>query len=168
MYYSLVKSPLGWLGVVAGPKGVHALYHAKKKTQNKARFRRALEAQFPGVVEKNNRLTQTARSFLQAYFKQTKAPLPSLDLTGQSSFEKRVLKSVQKIPSGEVRSYAWLAREIGSPEGARACGLALRQNPFPLFVPCHRIVRKTGALGGFSWGKGIKKRLIQLEQRGFC
>ena len=79
-------------------------------------------------------------------------------------FEIRVYRQVRTIPWGETRSYKWVARRLGSPNSARAVGQALRRNPFPLIVPCHRVVRKDGAIGGFSGGKRLKKRLLELEK----
>ena len=81
-----------------------------------------------------------------------------------TSFEKEVYKCVMKIPLGEVRSYKWVAEKIGKPNACRAVGRALHKNPFPLIIPCHRVVKNDGSLGGYSWGEGTKKNLINLEK----
>jgi methylated-DNA-[protein]-cysteine S-methyltransferase len=75
---------------------------------------------------------------------------------------KRVLLQVKKIPYAEVRTYKWVARKIGT-RGYRAVGRILSLNPFPIIIPCHRVVRTDGGLGGFSAGIELKKRLLEIE-----
>ncbi len=80
-------------------------------------------------------------------------------------FERAVLKAALEIPFGETRTYAWVARQIGKPGAARAVGQALRKNPFPLIIPCHRVIRSDGALGKYAGrDDGRKKKLIGLER----
>ena len=85
--------------------------------------------------------------------------------TGFTEFEKKVLKCVLTIPLGEVRTYKWVAKKIGNPKAYRAVGNVLNKNPFPLIIPCHRVVKASGSTGGFSSGKANKKRLINLEKK---
>lgn len=80
-----------------------------------------------------------------------------------SSFELNVWKKVRSIPFGETRTYGWLAREIGRPSCQRAVGQALKRNPLPIVIPCHRIVGRGGALCGYSLGLELKRRLLMLE-----
>ncbi len=82
-----------------------------------------------------------------------------------TEFEKKVLRAVMDIPLGEVRSYAWVACKIGKPKAVRAVGRALHKNPFPLLIPCHRVIRANGAWGGFAWGVVQKKKLLNLERQ---
>ena len=90
----------------------------------------------------------------------------SLKLSGHTDFHRDVWRVAAEIPYGEVRTYGWVAARLGRPKTARAVGGALAQNPFPLVVPCHRVVRTDGSLGGFSAGLEWKKALLQLE--GTC
>jgi O-6-methylguanine DNA methyltransferase len=85
-----------------------------------------------------------------------------VDLENRSAFERATLQCVRQIPRGSVATYSELATKLGSPRAARAVGNALRRNPVPLFVPCHRVVGVSG-LGGFSWGLDTKRKLLQLE-----
>lgn len=78
-------------------------------------------------------------------------------------FAKKVYKAVLRIPLGQVRSYQWVARKIGQPKAARAVGQALKSNPWPLIIPCHRVVGEGGKLGGYSSGVNKKKALLDLE-----
>lgn len=89
--------------------------------------------------------------------------LPPLDWSGATGFQRRVWAALLKIPRGEVRSYAQIARQIGSPGAARAVGAACGANPIPLLVPCHRVVAARGGLGGFSAGLAWKVRLLTRE-----
>ena len=87
-----------------------------------------------------------------------------LDLRGGTPFQRAVWRVLRRIPRGQTRSYAWVARQIGRPRATRAVGAACRANPVPLIVPCHRVVASDGSLGGFSAGRDWKRRLLSLEQ----
>lgn len=87
----------------------------------------------------------------------------ALDLPQASAFELKVYRILQKVGYGQVQTYGWLAERVGSPAGARAVGAALSKNPVPLIVPCHRIVRSDGSLGGFSAAGGTKLKQWMLE-----
>lgn len=82
------------------------------------------------------------------------------DLSGLGDFERDVLTMTMQIPRGEVRTYAWVAREIGRPRAVRAVGTALGGNPIPYLIPCHRVVRSDGTLGEYSGGGTEAKRVI--------
>jgi methylated-DNA-[protein]-cysteine S-methyltransferase len=81
-----------------------------------------------------------------------------------TDFERRVLKEILKIPMGKTRSYSWLAKRLGKPKAIRAVGRALRNNPLPFIIPCHRIIRKDGSVGGYLFGERFKKKLLDLER----
>ena len=86
----------------------------------------------------------------------------SLDLSGATGFQRRVWGVVAAIPYGETRTYSWVAQQVGG--SPRAVGQALARNPYPLLIPCHRVVAKKG-LGGFtgSGGQDLKRSLLELE-----
>lgn len=81
-------------------------------------------------------------------------------------FEASVLKATLEIPFGETRTYSWIAKRIGKPGAVRAVGSALRKNPWPVTIPCHRVIKADGSLGKYA-GKddGRKKELIELEKK---
>ena len=79
-------------------------------------------------------------------------------------FTKKVYSVVVKIPLGQVRSYKWVAQEAGFPGAYRAVGTVLKKNPYPLIIPCHRVVKSDLSLGGYAGGKRNKKMLIKLEK----
>ncbi len=85
-----------------------------------------------------------------------------LKMDNYSSFFMRIWTLTQEIPYGELRSYKWLSEKAGT-KGYRAVGAALAHNPFPILVPCHRVIKKNGDLGGYSAGLKIKKKLLEIE-----
>jgi len=87
-----------------------------------------------------------------------------LHLKKLSDFAANVLKQTCKIPRGKVTTYSKLAAKTGRPLAARAVGTALANNPFPLIIPCHRVVRADGSLGGFGGGSKMKKELLAKEE----
>lgn len=88
------------------------------------------------------------------------------DLSGLPGFTRAVLRITARIPYGQVRSYRWIAERLGRPEASRAVGNALARNPLPIIIPCHRVTRSDGTLGGYALGLGWKKRLLKLERDG--
>jgi len=79
-------------------------------------------------------------------------------------FEAKVYKAVLNIPLGQVRSYKWVAKKAGSPAAVRAVGQALKRNPYPLIIPCHRVIRSDNKVGGYAFGLKQKKLLLRLEK----
>jgi len=82
-----------------------------------------------------------------------------------NAFAKKVYKVVLTIPLGEVRTYKWVAKKIGHPKAYRAVGQALKSNPYPLIIPCHRVIASSGRLGGYAWGGKNKRMLLDLERQ---
>jgi len=80
-----------------------------------------------------------------------------------TEFEKKVYLAVSKIPSGEVRSYKWVASKIGRPKAYRAVGNALNKNPYAGKVPCHRVIKSDGSIGGFAKGIRCKRQMLKKE-----
>jgi O-6-methylguanine DNA methyltransferase len=87
-----------------------------------------------------------------------------VDLSAVAPFQRSVLDATATIPFGEVRSYRWIAERIGSSRAVRAVGTALGQNPVSIVVPCHRVLRTDGSLGGYALGLELKTRLLGLER----
>jgi methylated-DNA-[protein]-cysteine S-methyltransferase len=104
---------------------------------------------------------------IQVYFEGTpvETPWELLDLSGLTPLQRTVLKAVAGVPYGEVRSYSQIAQQIECSKACRFVGTTLSRNPFPIFIPCHRIVRADGSLGGFSSGTDLKQRMLLLEKQ---
>jgi len=113
-------------------------------------------------VEVKNTLTDYFRG------KQVDLMFP-IDLTLRkcTQFQRDVWETTFRIPYGQLRNYGWIADQIGRPQAARAVGQALGANRLPIVVPCHRVVRSDGSLGGFSGGLHWKEELIKLEKAVF-
>ncbi|HON86507.1 MAG TPA: methylated-DNA--[protein]-cysteine S-methyltransferase [Syntrophorhabdaceae bacterium] len=90
-----------------------------------------------------------------------------VDLSDLPQWTRKVLMEVKKIPYGEVKTYNWIAKKLGYKNGARAVGQALKINPIPIIIPCHRVIRQDGSIGGFSLGVQLKKRLLSMEGMEF-
>ncbi|MCX7765474.1 MAG: methylated-DNA--[protein]-cysteine S-methyltransferase [Candidatus Sumerlaeia bacterium] len=101
---------------------------------------------------------------LLAYFNgENKEFSVPLDVSEYSPYLQKVWRTTMTIPYGQIRSYAWVAMKAGSPQSVRAVGQAMRLNPVPPIIPCHRVIRTDGSLGGYSAGLHWKIKLLELE-----
>ncbi len=105
------------------------------------------------------------KDFLEAYcLKQQKRSSIELNLSGLPPFTQRALQAIEDLPFGEATDYSGVAARCGSPKAYRAAGSACGRNPFPLLIPCHRVLAAQGKLGGFSiGGLDVKRRLLDFE-----
>ena len=88
-----------------------------------------------------------------------------ISMIGLTNFQQSVLVATTKIPYGALRSYQAIAVTIGRPRAYRAVGSALAKNPFPILIPCHRVIRSDNSIGQFGGGTALKQRLIELEAK---
>ena len=152
-------SPLGEVYAAVGEKGVRLVGRAASPDEfarrHRERFGRLLSWGADGA-------TRELAGRMAAAFAGEKVEVPA-DLSGTTPFQRRVLEVVAGIPHGEVRPYAWVAREAGSPRASRAVGTVMANNPVPLLVPCHRVVRNDGTTGNYAFGAEKKVGLLQGE-----
>lgn len=129
---------------------------------------RKIRTLFPDAVPDRRGQAQIGKR-IQSYLAGSEVDfrLENLDFVGLKGFSRRVLTATGKIPRGNVMTYGRLAASVGVPSGARAVGNAMAGNPFPLVIPCHRVVRRDGSLGGFGGGPEMKKTLLELEGVAF-
>jgi O-6-methylguanine DNA methyltransferase len=139
--YTTIDSDLGPLFVAFNREGISAVMRADSPAAFEAYFR----ARFGRPIRQAAQPPRTLKRF---------------DLRGLSEFERAVLCKALEIPRGEVRTYAWIAREIGRPAAVRAVGSALAKNPVPVLIPCHRVVRSDGHIGNYALGGRDAKRAI--------
>ncbi|MDQ6932770.1 MAG: methylated-DNA--[protein]-cysteine S-methyltransferase [Candidatus Eremiobacteraeota bacterium] len=100
---------------------------------------------------------------IELFFQTGRLDSEHVDISDLTPFEQAVLRAAAQIPRGQVRSYAWLARQVGHPKAARAVGQVMAKNPLPLLFPCHRVVDSSGALHNYGYGIDMKARLLKLE-----
>jgi methylated-DNA-[protein]-cysteine S-methyltransferase len=125
--------------------------------------RKALLKQYPQAVESAKPFAKL-RSLLDQYFRGKRVDFDvPFDLSDTTEFTRRVLLVVKHIPFGAATSYGAISLMLGYPAAARAVGQAVGRNPIPIVIPCHRVLRGDGELGGFGLGVGLKKRLLALE-----
>lgn len=158
-------TPFGPMHVAATDRGLARL--SWQQPDDDA-FVGELEDRFPDrvVVRRPEALAAIERQ-LREYFAGERASfdLP-VDLGELSPFQRRVLEAARRLDHGQVVPYAELARRIGRPKAYRAVGNALGKNPVAIVVPCHRVVRSDGGLGGYGGGVEYKEALLRLEGRG--
>jgi methylated-DNA-[protein]-cysteine S-methyltransferase len=160
--YAFEPSPLGDLFVATTRRGLLEIGYQESGLD--FYLERIAERVSPRIVESPGRLDEVRRQ-LDEYFagKRTEFQLPlDWSLTRQG-FGRRVLDSTARIPYGEARTYRDVATEAGSPKAVRAAGNALHHNPVPIVVPCHRVVRTGGEIGGYGGGPERKQELLRLE-----
>src|SRR5215210_6629923 len=152
-------SPLGEIYVGASEKGVRLLGRAASPDEFARRYRERFGRLLSwGTDQRTYRLAERMAAALAG----AKVEVPA-DLSGATPFQRRVLEVVKGIPRGEVRPYAWVAREAGSPKASRAVGSVMANNPVPLVVPCHRVVRNDGTTGQYAFGAEEKVGLLEGE-----
>ncbi|WP_420422129.1 methylated-DNA--[protein]-cysteine S-methyltransferase [Simkania sp.] len=102
--------------------------------------------------------------WIQAYLKKQEPPPLPLDLSNLSTFTRKGLRAIQKISFGSTASYQDVARSVGDSNAARAIGNVCNRNPFPLVIPCHRVISANKTIGGFAYSLELKMNLLQFEQ----
>ncbi|MFI9605098.1 methylated-DNA--[protein]-cysteine S-methyltransferase [Streptomyces sp. NPDC004069] len=159
--YTTVDSPVGKLLLAATPKGLVRVAYAR---ENHDQVLEALAAKLsPRILRAPKQLDEVARE-LDEYFdhRRQQFDLP-LDLSLSRGFRQLVQKHLPQIGYGQTRSYKEMAEMVGSPKAVRAVGTACATNPLPVVVPCHRVLRTDGTLGGYIGGLEAKTALLNLE-----
>jgi methylated-DNA-[protein]-cysteine S-methyltransferase len=159
--YTTTDSPFGSLLLATTPRG---LVRVGLPNQDADQLLEDLaELVSPRVLEAPAQLDE-ARRELDLYFdgKLQRFDLP-LDWRLSKDFRRRVLRAISRIPYGQTRSYTQMATSAGNERAVRAAGTACGSNPIPLIVPCHRVLRTGGALGGYGGGLPMKEALLKLE-----
>ena len=117
----------------------------------------------PRIASQETPLLARAREQLTEYFHRRRKVF-DLPLAPQGTpFQKRVWAALEAIPYGQTRAYRDIAREVDSPRGFRAVGMANNRNPIPILIPCHRVVGSNGSLTGYAGGLALKQALLELE-----
>jgi O-6-methylguanine DNA methyltransferase len=147
--FSVIETPLGPFFVAWNRDGVTAMYEVRHGEE-------AFREWFGDRI---------GRPLRRAAITPSAAVLRRFDLSGLAPFQRAVLEKTSQIPRGQVRTYSWVAKEIGHPKAVRAVGTALATNPIPVLIPCHRVVRSDGVIGNYGAGGPVAKRKI-LDAEG--
>ncbi len=168
MYYQIIRSGKEEMGLVwrqdcAGPL-VEFIY-----LPGKEKMVRRIARDFPDIGLTPQKIPLGLDRAIAALYEGQKISFDHsfLNWSKLSGFSARVLKQTCKIPRGKVLTYGGLAAKAGNPRAARAAGTALAQNPFPIVVPCHRVLRADGSVGNFGGGMSMKKQLLEKEGVSF-
>ena len=156
-----MDSPVGRLLLMATPRGVVRIaFESENRDEVLGEVATRIS---PRILEAPRRLDPVRRE-LDSYFAGRLRDFDvALDWSLVGDFARRVLGRTARIPYGSVASYGEVALDVGTPRGARAVGNALGSNPIPVIVPCHRVVRTGGAIGGYGGGLPRKRLLLELE-----
>jgi AraC family transcriptional regulator of adaptative response/methylated-DNA-[protein]-cysteine methyltransferase len=160
--YTIADSPMGRMLIAATDKGICAIQFANSDDE----LEQGLKHEFPFAIRRRDDAAMEAwkKDLLrQMRGQRLNAALP-LDIQA-TAFQRRVWSQLQSIPFGATRSYAAVAKAIGRPTATRAVARACATNPVAVAIPCHRVVRKSGDMGGYRWGVDRKKALLELEMK---
>jgi methylated-DNA-[protein]-cysteine S-methyltransferase len=160
--YAPLETPLGRLLVAGTPAGlVRLAFEGETEADVLAELARRVS---PRLL-RTARLVDGALRQLDDYFGGRRRAFElALDWRLSAGFRRRVLDATARIPYGRTQSYREVATAAGSPRAVRAAGTALARNPLPIVVPCHRVLRSDGEIGGYRGGSAAKQLLLDLEQ----
>jgi methylated-DNA-[protein]-cysteine S-methyltransferase len=159
--YAPADSPFGTLLLAATRRGLVRVGFPEEAPD--ALLEKLARRISPRIVEARRPLDPVRRELEEYFAGRRRAFDVALDWSLVGPFGRRVLTATAEIPYGGVLSYAEVAAEAGSPRGSRAAGNALGSNPMPIVIPCHRVLRSGGALGGYGGGLERKRWLLELE-----
>jgi AraC family transcriptional regulator of adaptative response/methylated-DNA-[protein]-cysteine methyltransferase len=156
IHWAMVDSPLGPLLIAATSKGICRLTFDDSV--------QALQRLFPNaeLVQDDGSMAELIEGVLAAVEHPATAPELPIDVAG-TVFQEAVWRELRKIPPGETRSYAEIAAAIGQPKAVRAVGTANGDNHVAVLIPCHRVIRSDGSLGGYAGGLDRKRKLLEAE-----
>ena len=160
--YTIAPCSLGRVLVAATARGISAVYIGNRDSELTA----ALRKEYPQAEIRSGAAEHS--KWVRAIVQHLAGSNPRLDLPTDviaTAFQRRVWEALQSIPLGTTRTYSEVARSIGQPRAVRAVARACATNPASIVVPCHRVVRMDGTLGGYRWGLERKKLLLEGERR---
>lgn len=168
-FFGIVETQLGAMGLIwayeKGKRIVKRIYLPAAAKQ----IASSIKADYPHAMSGSKKDAAALEDMLRRYIngEDVDSLYESLDLAVCNEFQKKVLLCDRRIPRGMVSTYSGLAARAGSPKAARAVGSAQAGNPFPLIIPCHRVIRSDGTLGGFGGGLKLKRKLLEMEGVAF-
>jgi len=159
IHFAIASTPIGKMLLAATEQGICSI-HLGDAAET---LERELRAEYPKaeIVREDGKLGRQVKALRAIMEGKSTLPLP-LDIQA-TAFQRRVWQELQTIPRGATKSYSKIAADIGHPKAARAVARACATNPVAIAIPCHRVVREDGSMGGYRWGVERKKKLLALE-----
>src|SRR5271169_1899456 len=163
--YTIASSPLGRMLIAATDKGICAIQFADRFADNDQQLLQGLIREFPFAVRRRDdaAISEWRENLARLIQGQEVNPSLPLDIRA-TAFQRRVWEALQRIPRGDTRSYSAVAKKIGMPKATRAVARACATNPVAVAIPCHRVIREDGDLGGYRWGIERKQQLLTMEK----
>jgi len=166
--YITFETPLGWLVVAESPDGIALVDFLGPDCPTEDALISAVLRYYPDATLSpggDSGLLGKTKAYILAYLT-NRVPLPGvpLDLRKGTGFDRTVWRAIETIAFGESRSYGQIAATVHSTGASRAVGRACGRNPVPILIPCHRVIRSGGKLGGYSGGLHIKRALLDMEK----
>jgi len=163
MNFSIYSTDFGPGAIIYDDRGIRRILMPE---ENISTIVKKIRKIYDNVEEELSNQVSVLKKKLEEYFRGKKVDFSGTRIyfNGISAFTKSVLNGLNEIPYGELKTYKWLAEKLGNSGKARAVGRALHSNPFPVILPCHRIIKSGGELGGFSSGTKWKVRLLHIEK----
>lgn len=156
--WAVVETSLGTMLVAATAKGICRLSFDEDETELQRRFPAAT------IEQGGEALADLVNGAIAAVENPANMPDLPLDIAG-TVFQQAVWKELQRIPPGETRTYAEIAAAVGKPKAVRAAGSANGANNVAVLIPCHRVIRTDGSLGGYAYGLERKEKLLNAERK---
>jgi methylated-DNA-[protein]-cysteine S-methyltransferase len=158
--FHVCETPLGWVAVTLADEGLRSITLPLASCD--AALREAVErgAAAPAAGDEAREVDEAIGALVSG--RPVKGSL-RIDWRGITPFRRTVLEACATIPIGETRSYGWLAEQAGRPRAARAAGRVMATNPWPLLIPCHRVIGSNGGLHGYGGGLPMKEQLLRIE-----
>jgi AraC family transcriptional regulator of adaptative response/methylated-DNA-[protein]-cysteine methyltransferase len=160
--YSIADCSLGRVLVAATDRGISAISLGDSDSHLLAELRK----EYPNAEIRHG--TRESSQWIRGIVRHLAGASPKLNLPTDvvaTAFQRRVWEELRRIPWGTTRTYSEVARALGRPTATRAVARACATNPTAIVVPCHRVIRSDGSLGGYRWGLGRKKLLLERERK---
>ncbi len=158
IYLNTYDSPVGNINILSVDNGLLLIAFNMKEVK------KVISQEFSDYeVSKDNKINKKMIKYLDAYFSSKKVSIEIPLFLNGTEFQKKVWLELKEIPYGETISYKELAKRVGIKKGYQAVGQANSKNPFPILLPCHRVINTDGKMGGYSGGLNKKKILLKLE-----
>jgi len=165
MYYQIIKVGKDELGLVWNNVGKRPRVESVYLPNGKEKVLDRIRKEYPGMQCTQRKIPDGIDNVVIALFKgqNKKVSLSAINLKKLTVFQTEVLKQVYRIPRGKVAAYSGIAARTGHPRAARAVGTVMANNPFPLIIPCHRVIWADRKVGQFGGGTQMKRELLERE-----